>query len=257
MTKKVKITDRAGRQLAGLLETPDGRKSFPLVILMHGNPGWKEEPHLATLANVLTEAGIAALRFDAPGLGESEGTWADDYRASNFITAIYDVTEYAQSLKGVTKIGLWGHSMGGMAVLIAASRQPEHYAAVCGDEPSTGASVMDPAELKVWRASGLRTIRSENFGVIQLPYAFYEDRIQYRTEVEVAELKLPALFIAGTTDDLVDPEFVHQVYLAAAGPKSYLEFPMNHFYKRRTDMMAKVNANIVLFFASTLLTGNS
>lgn len=257
MTKKVKITDRSGRVLAGLLDIPENGRPFPLVILMHGNPGWKEEPHLATLAEALNEAGIGALRFDAPGLGESQGTWAEDYRASNFMTAIYDVTEYAKNLDGVAKIGLWGHSMGGMAVLIAASRQPEHYDAVCGSEPSTGQGAMDPAELKAWRISGTRTIRTENFGVIQLPYAFYEDRIQYHTDKEVAELKLPALFIAGSTDDLVDAAFVHRVYLASAGPKAYLEFPMNHFYKRRTDMMAKVNANTVLFFTSTLLKGES
>jgi alpha-beta hydrolase superfamily lysophospholipase len=258
MSKQVQFPDYKGRILAGLLDTPADKPNFPLVILMHGNPGWKEEPHLETLAHALAREGIGALRFDAPGLGASQGTWADDYRASNFISAISDATDFAGSVPGVdsSKIALWGHSMGGMAVLVAASRNQGKYVAVCGSEPATGQKDIDPEELSEWKRTGYKHIKSDHHGDFHLPYAFYEDRIQYDTEKEVVALKLPVLFIAGTTDNLVESSSVHRAYLAAVGPKQYLELPMDHFYKRHKNLLEVVNAHTLTFF-QTVFQGPS
>lgn len=52
--------------------------------------------HIETLAEDLAAHGIAALRFDAPGSGESEGTFEHDYTMTNYIAAVADVLQYAK-----------------------------------------------------------------------------------------------------------------------------------------------------------------
>ena len=54
-------------KLSAVLQTPDGKSSYPLVIICHGFTGNKNEPLLTTLANDLEKAGIASIRFDFNG----------------------------------------------------------------------------------------------------------------------------------------------------------------------------------------------
>src|SRR5687768_17569558 len=76
METRCTISHPSQLSLAGLFNSPDVDASqenqvFPLVLLLHGFTGWKEELHLSSLAKGLSAQGIATLRFDAVGSGES------------------------------------------------------------------------------------------------------------------------------------------------------------------------------------------
>jgi pimeloyl-ACP methyl ester carboxylesterase len=254
-TQALTITDSAGRRLAALYDAPLAPQPHPLVILLHGFTGWKEEAHLEALAGALAAAGIAALRFDAPGSGESGGSWADDYRVSHYLRDVQDVFDYAVSELGAnpTRIGLWGHSMGGMVALLAAAAREREYRAVCGCEPSSGQTGAFTAEqIDQWQKSGWHIVPSEHHGPIRLPYAYYAERSTLDTARAVTHLACPALFIAGTFDKSVPAVEVKRIFEAAPQPKQYLEFATGHGYKNYPEVLADITAVTTAYFQEHL-----
>jgi pimeloyl-ACP methyl ester carboxylesterase len=255
MNKTLKIPGPKGLNIAAVYHQPSAAGPHPLVILLHGFTGWKEEEHIATLADDLAEAGIAALRFDAPGSGESEGTWAQDYRFANYLAAVLDVRAYATAELGADpkRIAIWGHSMGGLTALITAARHPDLFVALCANELSSGKHGY--ADIDEWKATNSRHFSNSHFPDIELPYEFYEDRLKgNQARVPSAEaLKMPSLFIGGTNDKLVPADSVRDLFTHAPRPKQYAEFEMGHGYKQYPDTLAQVNGVTVDFFKRILL----
>ena len=106
-------------KLSAVLQTPDGKSSYPLVIICHGFTGNKNEPLLTTLANNLESVGIASIRFDFNGHGDSEGNFSD-MTVLNEIEDAKKVYSYANQLPGVTSISIAGHSQGGVVTSMVA-----------------------------------------------------------------------------------------------------------------------------------------
>jgi len=120
----------AGIHLAGTLTLPFGNGPFPAVALITGSgPQDRDETILGhrpfwILADFLTRAGIAVLRYDDRGVGESEG----DFAASTSLDFAGDAGAAVAFLKAqpeldAKRVGLVGHSEGGLiAPLVAAAR---------------------------------------------------------------------------------------------------------------------------------------
>ena len=106
-------------KLSAVLQTPEGKTEYPLVIIMHGFTGNKEEALLTTLADDLEKEGIASLRFDFNGHGQSEGRF-EDMTVPNEIEDAKHVYEYASKLPGVTSVSMAGHSQGGVVTSMTA-----------------------------------------------------------------------------------------------------------------------------------------
>jgi uncharacterized protein len=118
--------------LAGSLTLPSKEGNFPVVVLITGSgPQDRNEeifghkPFLI-IADYLTRNGIAVLRFDDRGTAESEG----DLKGSttmNFATDVESAVEYLKTRKEINKkkIGLIGHSEGGIIAPIVASKSKD------------------------------------------------------------------------------------------------------------------------------------
>ncbi len=120
---------RAGVRLAGTLTIPDGLGPFPAVLLISGSgPEDRDEavfghrPFLV-LSDYLTRRGIAVLRVDDRGVGGSGGTLAGTTLKDLVDDALCGVA-YLRARPEIdsTKIGLLGHSEGGMVAPAAAVR---------------------------------------------------------------------------------------------------------------------------------------
>lgn len=254
METRHEIETKLGLQLVGLLKMPEATtQSCPLVILLHGFTGWKQERHIRALADALAAKGIASLRCDAPGSGESEGTFEDDYTMTNYIAVVDDLVNWAQSLPSIDpeRIAIWGHSMGGFVALASAVRYPG-IKAVCCCQPSSGWKVMEPAAEKTWRETGWATFANSHFAEIRLPYSFLEDRSHYDATHESPKLRVPSLFIAGSLDTDVMPDGVKAMAELAPTPTEYLEFPATHGYKRNPEMLSAITEAAASFFDETL-----
>ncbi len=119
--KKIKFefTNAAGENLAGLLELPEsGEGILAYALFAHCFTCGKDIAAASRISRALAARGIAVLRFDFTGLGNSDG----DFANSNFSSNVDDLLYAARALEGnyAAPAILIGHSLGGAAVLAAA-----------------------------------------------------------------------------------------------------------------------------------------
>ena len=118
--------------LAGTLTSPRGNDKYPAVILLTGSGAQNRNEEIfghqpfKVLADYLTKNGIVVLRYDDRGTGESEGVFEtstiEDF-SKDAISAFNFLKEQRQV--DVNKIGIIGHSEGGLiAQLLAAQAVP-------------------------------------------------------------------------------------------------------------------------------------
>jgi pimeloyl-ACP methyl ester carboxylesterase len=118
--------------LAATLTIPEGKGPFPAVLLITGSgPQDRDESLMGhkpflVLADYLTRKGIAVLRADDRGVGKSTGTFATSTTA-DFATDAEAGVAYLASRTEVDKrrIGLIGHSEGGVIAPMVAARNPQ------------------------------------------------------------------------------------------------------------------------------------
>ena len=118
-----------GIRLHAKLDRPEGLEKCPLCIVLHGLTGHMEEPHLCAVSETMNDLGIATLRVELYGHGQSDGAF-EDHDLAKWLHNLDTVTDYAKSLDFVTDLYLCGHSQGGLAVVIQAGRRPEEYKAI-------------------------------------------------------------------------------------------------------------------------------
>jgi len=118
-------------RLAGTLTVPPGTGPFPAVVLIHGSGAINRDGDvfghktLLVLADHLSRHGIAVLRYDKRGVGKSTGTRKD----ATMLDLAADAESAVRFLRGRTEVdarrlGVVGHSEGGMIAPLLASRDP-------------------------------------------------------------------------------------------------------------------------------------
>ncbi len=124
----VQFRNRSGKYLRGMIHLPRGttaRRRVPGVIFLHGFTGDRMESHwvLIKCARALAQAGIATLRFDFYGSGESEGEFREATLRSELADA-QSAAEFFRGQKGIDRghLGLCGLSLGGAIAASLARR---------------------------------------------------------------------------------------------------------------------------------------
>ena len=109
--------------LAMEVTLPDGfnedTDNCPMVILMHGIFSSKDIVPIPAMAKALAKEGIASICFDFGGHWKSE-VKMESMTVGKEIEDALAMWEYAKSLPYVTKIGLLGHSQGGVVASMTA-----------------------------------------------------------------------------------------------------------------------------------------
>src|SRR5690606_29142835 len=113
--------EKEGITLAGTLTLPEKTGNYPAVILISGSGPSNRNEEIADhkpfllLADHLTKNGIAVLRFDDRGVGESGGDF-QKATSADFATDVEAAFKYLKTRPEINKkkIGLLGHSEGGM-----------------------------------------------------------------------------------------------------------------------------------------------
>jgi uncharacterized protein len=124
--------EKANIKLAGTLTTPSGTGPFPAVIMISGSgPQNRDEELLGhkpflVISDWLTRNGIAVLRYDDRGVGKSQGSQLNATSA-DFATDAEAAYYYIKNNPKINskKIGLLGHSEGGLIAPIVASSNPD------------------------------------------------------------------------------------------------------------------------------------
>jgi pimeloyl-ACP methyl ester carboxylesterase len=127
--QEVSFTSEGRIVLAGTLSRPPGAGPFPAVVMIAGsgpqNRDETVEGHkiFLVIADRLTRAGIAVLRYDKRGIGASKGSYAAATGA-DFAADAEAAVAWLRGQPGVGKIGLIGHSEGAEIAPVVANKDP-------------------------------------------------------------------------------------------------------------------------------------
>ena len=202
----------AGVRLAGTLTVPPGEGPFPAVALISGSgPQDRDEtvfghrPFLV-LADYLTRRGIAVLRYDDRGIGESTGDFASattpDF-ASDALAAIEWLREDPRSRPDA--IGLVGHSEGAIVAPIVAGRSDDvAFVVLLASTGMTGRDLLVDQAEAINRASGLPESVIQQRAVLQA--RVLDAVIQAEDESVAAERARAVLAEAGLTGAAADTQ---------------------------------------------------
>ena len=152
----------AGVKLAGTLTIPQGRGPFPAVVLISGSgPNTRNETVFGhqiflVLADHLTRSGLAVLRYDKRGIGASGGDYIHA-TTGDFAADAEAAAAYARSRPEIdpTRVGLVGHSEGGLiAPMVAASDPRIAFTVLLAAPGLDGERVLDLQSALIAKAMG-------------------------------------------------------------------------------------------------------
>jgi hypothetical protein len=152
----------AGVKLAGTLTLPQSEGPFPAVILITGSGQQNRNEEIAghrpflVLSDYLTRQGIAVLRVDDRGIGGSTGNVSQD-TTEDFAGDVLTGVEYLKSRKEInpSRIGLIGHSEGGLIAPLVAVKSPDIAFIVLMAAPGvTGEEILYMQSERIARAEG-------------------------------------------------------------------------------------------------------
>ena len=172
---------KAAITLSGTLTLPQREGNFPLVILISGSgPQNRDEELLGhkpflVLSDYLTRNGIAVLRFDDRGTADSKGDFKSA-TTSDFSEDVEAALHYSLSRKEINKqkIGLIGHSEGGMiAPMVAIRNKTIHFIVLLAGTGIPGNELLLLQEALIYKASGkndstILTVKEINSGAFDL-----------------------------------------------------------------------------------------
>lgn len=236
-TIKLQFKNAEGFLLSAKLEQPVDKKPVAYALFAHCFTCSKNLLAVTNISRALTSKGIGVLRFDFTGLGESEGDFAD----TNFSGNIQDLVvaaEYLAKNYAVPSI-LIGHSLGGAAVLMAASQLDFIKSVVTIGAPS------DTPHLKKLFKSSLEEIEENGKAVVSLggrPFTikqqFIEDLDKTELTSVISELRKPLLIFHSPQDETVDIKNAEKIYVAAHHPKSYISLDKaDHLLTNKEDSL--------------------
>ena len=116
-------------------ESYDKAKKIPLVIIIHGFTGNKEERHILAVSRMFNELGCATLRVDMYGHGKSDGSFRT-HNLFKWMGNAMTVIDYARSLDYVSDIYLCGHSQGGLTAMLLAAMEKNKIKALLPLSPA-------------------------------------------------------------------------------------------------------------------------
>lgn len=241
-----------GHLLAARLDLPP---STPVgyAVLAHCFTCSKESVGVARISRGLTARGIAVLRFDFTGLGESDG----DFAGTTFSSDVQDVVAAVGHLEslGYPARLLVGHSLGGAAVIAAASVLPGVRAVATVATPCNPAHVAgllgEVADDVHRHGEAEIVLAGRRFTVSR---AFLEDVAEQPQARRIAALGRPLLVLHSPQDRVVPIEEAAAIFTAARHPKSFVAIDgADHLLTRRAD--ADFVAAVIAAWAARYVTG--
>jgi ADP-ribosylglycohydrolase/alpha-beta hydrolase superfamily lysophospholipase len=247
---KVTFPNSDGLQLAARLELPAGSPRG-MALFAHCFTCSKDIAAASRIGRHLSERGLAVLRFDFTGLGNSDGDFANTSFRSN-VDDLVAAAEYLGKEYSTPNI-LIGHSLGGAAVLAAASQLPGLQGVVTIAAPS------DPAHIEHLFSGSLEEVEAEGEAVVDLSGRKFRIRKEFVDDLKthalldtVRGLTQDLLIFHSPTDRIVSIDHAAAIYTAARHPKSFVSLDQaDHLLTKAVD--AEFVAEVISAWATRIL----
>lgn len=235
--KRLKFSNADGEKLAARLDLPLDGEPKAYALFAHCFTCSKNLKAIGNISRALTREGIAVLRFDFTGLGESEGDFAD----TNFSSNVDDLIAAADFLESEYQAPqlLIGHSLGGAAVVQAAAKISSVEAVTTINSPCHPADVMklldsaqdeieEMGEAEVVLAGRKFTIRKQ----------FLDDLEETRMKETIENLRKALLILHSPVDNIVGIDNAADIFQAAKHPKSFVSLDdADHLLSEEEDSL--------------------
>lgn len=249
-----------GSQLFGVLHRPIGEVKAPVVIFFHGLAGHRVGKHrmYVLLSECLSHVGIASLRFDFRGSGDSEEAFSEmsiNGEVSDALKALEFVANHPQL--DPSRIGCFGRSFGG-AITVSAIHRFKTVKSVALWAPVFNAGQWE----EQWEMVQTQKVDKEQRHDLmringQLPSMnFYKELFSMNLEKELEGLtEMPLLLIHGEKDPLVDishSEKYCELRKNALGLTEFIRLPhSDHDFNHPDEKLYAIN-HTCQWFAKTL-----
>ena len=231
---KISFNNQHGEPLAALLEAPNAQPSA-YALFAHCFTCSKDIAAASRISRALAKKGIATLRFDFTGLGNSDG----DFSNTNFSSNLEDLLSAAAFMddEGMAPSVLVGHSLGGAAVLAVAKKIQSVKAVVTIAAPATGEHIghmfcAHEAEIKSNEEAAVNLVGRE----FTIKKQFLEDIERYNDTDHIATLGTALLIFHSPYDSQVSIDEAAKIYTAAKHPKSFISLDhADHLLSKNED----------------------
>src|SRR5579862_5056929 len=247
-SEKIEFANGQGQTLAARLDQPDGA-ARAYALFAHCFTCDKTAKAAVRISRALADLGVAVLRFDFTGLGESEGD------LTGFSANVQDLVFAARHMEslGHAPALLIGHSLGGSAALAAAGEIASVKAVATIGAPA------DVAHVLKLLGDGVARIEVEGTAEVRIggrPFTLGRDfvddaRMQDLTD-RVARLHRALLVLHSPVDAVVGIDNASTIFLAARHPKSFISLDhADHLLTRGED--ADYAATVIAAWAGRYL----
>ncbi|MDT8437016.1 MAG: alpha/beta fold hydrolase [Gemmatimonadota bacterium] len=219
-SEKIRFPGSEGARLAARLDRPEGGE-VAWALFAHCFTCSKDLKAVVNISAALNAEGIAVMRFDFTGLGESEGEFGDTSFVSN-VEDLVAAARFLESEHAAPRI-LVGHSLGGAAALQAADHVPSAVAVATIGAPA------DPAHVAHLLSGAEDEIREQGSAEVTLAgrtfrigRKFLDDLEGTRQEERIRSLDRALILFHSPADRTVGIENAARIYQAAKHPKSFI-----------------------------------
>ncbi|MFW6081057.1 MAG: alpha/beta fold hydrolase [Desulfosalsimonas sp.] len=235
--KRLHFTNRYGHKLAAQMDLPADSRPEACAIFAHCFTCTKNLKAAHNINQALTRRGIAVLRFDFTGLGQSEGDFAETSFATN-VSDLIDAAGYLEKNYKAPEI-LIGHSLGGAAVLqasadidsvkavavIAAPARPDHVLKHISDAKK---KIEEDGEAEVMLAGRPFRIKKQ----------FLDNMKTENMAGVIKNLDRALLILHSPVDNIVGIENSSEIFQAARHPKSFVSLDTaDHLLTDKADSL--------------------
>lgn len=220
-TSKFEFENERGDRLSARLDLPPDGDPAAYALFAHCFTCSKNLAAVGNITRTLAARGIATVRFDFTGLGESEGDFAETHFSSNVEDLIHAARYMEAHLEAPSM--LIGHSFGGAAVLRAAEHIPSARAVVTIGAPSSTDHVrrlLRDSEQEIRRRGEAEVSLADR--PFKIRAAFLEDLALHRIQEAARNLGRALLILHAPMDDQVGVENAAEIFTAAKHPKSFV-----------------------------------
>jgi uncharacterized OsmC-like protein/pimeloyl-ACP methyl ester carboxylesterase len=234
-TVRLEIKNKKGLKLQAYLELPANQKPNHFAIFAHCFSCNSNFNAVKNISRSISNNGFGVLRFDFTGLGRSEGEFAESHFSAN-VEDLLDVSAFLEKNYKAPSL-LIGHSLGGAAIIVAASKLESVKAVATVGAPATVSHVThlfshaiddipEKGEVEVQIGGRPFKINKDfvaDFGKTDLPKI-------------IKELRKPILVMHAPFDKIVGIENAHQIYHSAIHPKSFVSLDdADHLLSKSSD----------------------
>lgn len=219
--EKLQIVNKKGIKLQAYIELPANQKPNYFAVFAHCFTCSSTLSAVKNISRSLTNHGFGVLRFDFTGLGRSEGEFADSHFSAN-VDDLISVNDFLkENYKAPTL--LVGHSLGGAAVLVAASKLDNIKAVATVGAPASVSHV------KHLFSHGIDQIKDKGKVEVsiggrsfKIDEEFVSDFDKTDLPAVVKALRKPLLILHSPIDTIVGIKNAEQLYVKAHHPKSFV-----------------------------------